>query len=109
MLDNKAFKQFKNEIKSLYNNNVNHSNIIKLYGFTRAILRNEREKIIPGTPPDYANLYEKCWSSDPEKRPALNEILTTFEKLSSLSVKFIINNIDGDDQQYKNLSEYSNS
>ncbi|CAG8476640.1 6601_t:CDS:2 [Scutellospora calospora] len=113
-LDNKAFKQIRNEIKSLYNCNVVHSNIIKLYGFTRdpstdnfilAILRNEREKIIFGTPSDYASLYEKCWSSDTDKRPVLNEILTTLGRLSNLPDKFIINNIDVDDQQLKHFSE----
>ncbi|CAG8488933.1 5455_t:CDS:2, partial [Dentiscutata erythropus] len=82
VLDNKAFKQIKNEIKCLYRDKINHPNVIKLYGFSI----------------DYANLYKNCWSSDPDQRPVLNEILTKLERLSNLSIKFMINNIDAEDQ-----------
>ncbi|RIB12331.1 kinase-like domain-containing protein [Gigaspora rosea] len=30
------------------------------------IADNEREKTIPGTPPDYVNLFKECWSSEPK-------------------------------------------
>ncbi|CAG8850692.1 14323_t:CDS:1, partial [Racocetra persica] len=45
----------------------------------QAISNNKREKSIEGTPKDYLNLYEKCWSSDPDMRPAMNEILAKFK------------------------------
>ncbi|CAG8774229.1 25207_t:CDS:2, partial [Gigaspora margarita] len=40
------------------------------------------EKAVAITPPEYVNIYERSWSSDPDKRPALSEILTELEKLS---------------------------
>ncbi|CAG8636116.1 11585_t:CDS:2 [Dentiscutata heterogama] len=45
------------------------------------IAEHDREKIIANTPQDYANLYTKCWSSDPDQRPTLTQILAVFEKL----------------------------
>ncbi|CAG8452952.1 6896_t:CDS:2 [Dentiscutata heterogama] len=56
------------------------------------IFLKEREEMIPGTPQGYANLYMKCWSSDPENRPKLDSILCDLERLSTeTAVKFIIN------------------
>ncbi|CAG8667483.1 15938_t:CDS:2, partial [Gigaspora rosea] len=92
ILDNKAFKQIKNEIKSLYNKNINHPNIIKLHGFSR----------------EYADLYKRCWSSDPDQRPVLNEILIELERLSNLSINFMINYIDIDDQSLSKDFGFSN-
>ncbi|RIB21098.1 kinase-like domain-containing protein [Gigaspora rosea] len=40
------------------------------------------EKAVANTPPEYVNLYKRSWSSDPDKRPTLSEILTELEKLS---------------------------
>ncbi|CAG8808433.1 17355_t:CDS:2, partial [Cetraspora pellucida] len=52
------------------------------------------ETIIPNTPPDYASLYEKCWSTEPNERPTLNEILSNLDKLSlERTIKFITNNV----------------
>ncbi|RIB02516.1 kinase-like domain-containing protein [Gigaspora rosea] len=54
-----------------------------------------REKDINNTPQDYANLYKKCWSSDPEQRPTLNEISVVLDTLSGeITVEFITNYID---------------
>ncbi|CAG8778309.1 26348_t:CDS:1, partial [Dentiscutata erythropus] len=40
----------------------------------------------------YANLYMKCWDSEPEKRPRLYEILTELEKLSKeIKILSVIN------------------
>ncbi|CAG8570089.1 4629_t:CDS:2, partial [Dentiscutata heterogama] len=59
------------------------------------ISNNEREKTIIGTPPDYANLFIKCWSSEPYQRPTLNEILLELERLSKeKDSEFITNIID---------------
>ncbi|KAF0451492.1 kinase-like protein [Gigaspora margarita] len=68
-------------------NHISRTNIIQ------KISRNEREKIIPNTPSDYVNLYEKCWSTEPDERPTLNKISIDLDKLSLETVKFITNNI----------------
>ncbi|CAG8594907.1 7904_t:CDS:10 [Dentiscutata erythropus] len=46
------------------------------------ISQNKREKIIDNTPSDYAYLIEKSWSSDPDQRPTLDQILIKLENLS---------------------------
>ncbi|KAF0480855.1 glycosyltransferase family 2 protein [Gigaspora margarita] len=57
------------------------------------IINDNREKIIENTPPDYANLYCKCWSSCLDQRPTLDEILIELKNLSKeKDIKFIINN-----------------
>ncbi|KAF0538224.1 glycosyltransferase family 2 protein [Gigaspora margarita] len=58
------------------------------------IANGTREKMVENTPLDYANLYNRCWSSSPDQRPTLNEILTELEKLSiETNIEFIINDI----------------
>ncbi|CAG8661718.1 17371_t:CDS:2, partial [Dentiscutata erythropus] len=53
---------------------------------------NKREKIIANTPSDYANLIEKCWSSDLDQRPTLDQILIELENLSNrTTIEFITN------------------
>ncbi|CAG8499147.1 3987_t:CDS:2 [Cetraspora pellucida] len=42
-----------------------------------------REKTAKNTPPNYANLYERCWSHDRGKRPTTDQILEDLEKLNS--------------------------
>ncbi|RIB03737.1 kinase-like domain-containing protein [Gigaspora rosea] len=56
------------------------------------ISQNKREKTIENTPPHYVNLYTNCWSSDPDLRPKLNEVLIELKKLET--VEFITNNIN---------------
>ncbi|KAF9185008.1 hypothetical protein BGZ51_003003 [Haplosporangium sp. Z 767] len=46
-----------------------------------SILNSKRESPVEGTPEKYRQLYEKCWSSDPEMRPSLAEILSTIEEV----------------------------
>ncbi|KAK3819980.1 MAG: kinase-like domain-containing protein [Benniella sp.] len=51
-----------------------------------AILNGKREDPIEGTPESYRALYERCWESDPEMRPSLDEILSTISEIhASLS------------------------
>ncbi|CAG8548942.1 3522_t:CDS:2, partial [Racocetra persica] len=69
------------------------------------ISHNRREKAIENTPPSYADLYMKCWSSNPDLRPTLKEILTELENLSVETDKFIINPIDNHQIQ-NNISLY---
>ncbi|CAG8711698.1 16953_t:CDS:2, partial [Dentiscutata heterogama] len=59
------------------------------------ISKNNQVKIIDKTPPDYACLFKKCWSSDLDQRPTLIEILKELEKLSANApVEFVSNNIN---------------
>ncbi|KAG0261220.1 hypothetical protein BG011_001261 [Mortierella polycephala] len=46
-----------------------------------SILNSKRESPVEGTPEKYRQLYESCWSSDPEMRPSLAEILSTIEEV----------------------------
>ncbi|KAF0507921.1 kinase-like protein [Gigaspora margarita] len=56
------------------------------------ISENKKVAIIDQTPPDYAYLFEKCWSSDLNQRPTLSEILKELKKLSvNAPVDFISN------------------
>ncbi|KAF0503054.1 kinase-like protein [Gigaspora margarita] len=68
-----------------FKNLPNHAIILE-------ISKNKREKVIPGTPTDYTELYKSCWTSDPDKRPTLEKILTELTRLSvEISVEFIEN------------------
>lgn len=40
-----------------------------------------REKVIPGTPLEYSELYQKCWDGEPSNRPPLSFILDTLDNL----------------------------
>ncbi|KAF0483215.1 kinase-like protein [Gigaspora margarita] len=62
--------------KPPFSDSPNHAIIIK-------ISQGKREKIIAGTPIDYAKLYVRCWDSEPEKRPTSEEILNELERLSN--------------------------
>ncbi|KAF0502412.1 kinase-like protein [Gigaspora margarita] len=53
-----------------------------------------REKIIENTPLGFSNLFRKCWSTEPDHRPSLIEILAELDKLSAENVEFISNNIN---------------
>ncbi|RIB26127.1 chitin synthase-domain-containing protein [Gigaspora rosea] len=62
---------------------------------TLLISQKKREKTFESTPPNYATLYRKCWSTDPDKRPTLNYILKKLEMLLTEPViEFITNDIN---------------
>ncbi|CAG8519819.1 20429_t:CDS:2 [Cetraspora pellucida] len=44
--------------------------------------RGYREQAIPGTPAEYAKLYEKCWNAEPKERPTINKILENLNLMS---------------------------
>ncbi|CAG8777945.1 854_t:CDS:2 [Dentiscutata erythropus] len=60
------------------------------------LINNERENAITNTPQDYVFLYEECWSSNPDNRPEVDEVLKRLKKFSgdeqSINVVIIINN-----------------
>ncbi|CAI2186191.1 5667_t:CDS:2 [Funneliformis geosporum] len=39
------------------------------------ILGGLREKIIPGTPEDYVNIYTGCWDNGPDNRLSINQVV----------------------------------
>ncbi|CAB4393313.1 unnamed protein product [Rhizophagus irregularis] len=49
-----------------------------------SILNGKREKIIDGTPVRYSKLYTECWGDEPNKRPNIQEIISTLESINSL-------------------------
>ncbi|CAG8768805.1 13802_t:CDS:2, partial [Dentiscutata erythropus] len=60
----------------------------------------DKREIIANTPSDYANLIEKCWSSDSDQRPTLDQILIELEKLSNeTTIEFITNENIKNNQQ----------
>ncbi|CAG8853996.1 34344_t:CDS:1, partial [Gigaspora margarita] len=38
-----------------------------------------QEEVIPGTLQEYADIYKKCWSPEPEKHPKLTDILSKLD------------------------------
>ncbi|CAG8443161.1 16320_t:CDS:2 [Dentiscutata erythropus] len=79
--------------------------------YQEIIIRNNRERIIEGTPPGYVDLYVGCWSFDSNDRPTLNTILyaiTELEKLLESSNKFITNNLGGIDSD-QNMNNHGDS
>ncbi|RIB01226.1 kinase-like domain-containing protein [Gigaspora rosea] len=69
------------------------------------ISKNEREKVVPNTPTNYVNLYKKCWSTDPNNRPELKDVLFELKKLAEEeTIEFITNEINnGPEQSPMNL------
>ncbi|CAB4393314.1 unnamed protein product [Rhizophagus irregularis] len=60
-----------------------------------SILNGKREKIIDGTPVKYSNLYRECWRDEPNKRPNIQEIISTLKSINSLiEIDEIIDHID---------------
>ncbi|CAG8744862.1 7385_t:CDS:1, partial [Ambispora leptoticha] len=41
------------------------------------IYQGNREEPVEGTPPQYIELYKRCWDNDPANRPEIKEILNT--------------------------------
>ncbi|CAG8820805.1 25089_t:CDS:1, partial [Racocetra persica] len=57
----------------------------------------EREKPILNTPINYIKLYKKCWSTDPNQRPKLEDIFCSLEILAKeKTIEFITNEINND-------------
>ncbi|CAG8704620.1 6097_t:CDS:2, partial [Dentiscutata heterogama] len=60
---------------------------------------------------NYANLYKKCWSTDPNRRPILSDILRKLKKLLvEITIEFITNEVNQQPLEYpdkdNNLNEY---
>ncbi|CAG8831526.1 11643_t:CDS:2, partial [Racocetra persica] len=70
------------------------------------IFKGERERVISNTPTNYVNIYTKCWSTDPDRRPTLEEILICLEECAKETIGFIENKIDGNEiKMYSELEQ----
>ncbi|GES90126.1 kinase-like domain-containing protein [Rhizophagus clarus] len=49
------------------------------YDLAIDIVNGVRPKIVPGTPPKYKELIERCWDADPTKRYDINTLLNTID------------------------------
>lgn len=47
------------------------------------IMRGRREEIVPGTPVEYSDLYQKCWDGEPVRRPQLPVVLSALDAMLS--------------------------
>lgn len=47
------------------------------------IMRGRREEIVPGTPVEYSDLYQKCWDGEPVRRPHLPVVLGALDAMLS--------------------------
>ncbi|RIB06355.1 hypothetical protein C2G38_2217336 [Gigaspora rosea] len=62
------------------------------YAIIMKIANGKREETITNTPIEYANIYTKCWRTDPNERPTLHEIKVALDGLPAISsVEFITN------------------
>ncbi|CAI2183777.1 20196_t:CDS:2 [Funneliformis geosporum] len=43
-----------------------------------------REKVVPGTPEEYVNIYTECWQNEPDNRPTMSQVV---DQLSSIITK----------------------
>ncbi|CAG8693024.1 4557_t:CDS:2, partial [Racocetra persica] len=86
--DDKSVKLLERELRL---HKIDHPNVIKFHGITRAleIGKGLREKTIDNTPSNYVNLYNKCWSFEPSQRPSLEFVLNELETLQTEDVTHI--------------------
>lgn len=47
------------------------------------IMRGRREEIVPGTPVEYSDLYQKCWDGEPVRRPHLPVVISALDAMLS--------------------------
>ncbi|CAB4419348.1 unnamed protein product [Rhizophagus irregularis] len=98
-LDHATIKEIIREIKLRREVDFNDM-MMKFYGITktsdkeyllvleyaegaREISQGLREGIVEGTPKEYSNLYAKCWDSDPDKRPTIQEVAIILQSMIS--------------------------
>src|SRR6266498_2857578 len=62
-------------------NNIPHD-----FNLSLNICQGLRPEIIEGTMPEYAELMEKCWDSDPNKRPTADELIKYFDEWQDILI-----------------------
>ncbi|KAF0506306.1 kinase-like protein [Gigaspora margarita] len=58
------------------------SNYSNLTAFVCDVLSNKREEPIGDAPEEYVSLYKDCWSSDPDKRPSIQQVVSRIMQIS---------------------------
>ncbi|KAF0506297.1 kinase-like protein [Gigaspora margarita] len=58
------------------------SNYSNLMSFVCDVLSNKREEPIGDAPDEYISLYKDCWSSDPDKRPSIQQVVSRLMHIS---------------------------
>src|ERR1043165_2187143 len=53
------------------------------FAIAMEISSDKRETPIEGTPPDYVQLYQRCWDSNPSSRPDIEEVHSILTRLKS--------------------------
>lgn len=53
-------------------------NFIKV---TMDVLKGDRPTIPQDCPSDFSKLLRKCWQADPQKRPGMDKVLSTIERM----------------------------
>ncbi|GES80252.1 kinase-like domain-containing protein [Rhizophagus clarus] len=51
------------------------------------IVQGSRESDEVDTPEEYSNLYKECWDGDPDKRPAIQQVVVTLKKIMSSHIQ----------------------
>ncbi|POG65994.1 kinase-like domain-containing protein [Rhizophagus irregularis DAOM 181602=DAOM 197198] len=78
------------------------------YDFAMKIVNGMRPQILSGTPLEYRNLMERCWNTDPLKRPDINILLKEMQEMKSLRFEKIsndkINNKNTIKKFFKNIN-----
>ncbi|CAG8666632.1 27242_t:CDS:10, partial [Dentiscutata erythropus] len=90
-------------LNHLHVNEIAHRNLDVVGTY---IAKGLRESIISNTPQNYADLYMKCWSSDPDQRPPLYKILNILIEISKMAdgSKYITNYIF-ESEHFKNYNK----
>ncbi|CAI2165031.1 7310_t:CDS:2 [Funneliformis geosporum] len=66
-----------------------------------AVVQGKREQQIDGSPPDYVAIYQMAWDNQPKKRPTINNVRDSLEKLSKQLTE------DGDNLNTNNFAALS--
>ncbi|CAG8541814.1 14090_t:CDS:2 [Ambispora leptoticha] len=61
--------------------------------FINEIINGKRESPVVGTPIEYVQLYVKCWNSDPDQRPTIEEVC---ERLEDMMLTPVVQKLDHD-------------
>ncbi|CAB4473008.1 unnamed protein product [Rhizophagus irregularis] len=71
------------------------------------IISGKREKVIDGTPEEYSKLYTECWNYDSQKRPNMQQVVSTLNQLRSIVRCFGISQ-DVTTKEYLLVMQYAN-
>ncbi|CAG8501626.1 2401_t:CDS:2 [Cetraspora pellucida] len=84
-------------------------NLTMMAIYLEIISKNNRERIIEGTPPGYVDLYVKCWSFESNERPTLEIIIIKLNELEKESSDIMITNNTGVTDSDQNMNNHGAS